>query len=73
MRKLAAVAVSVAMGFHIARAIGTRGRIVRNKAWLECLGFPLVISSFLYLPAVTGWILLISGWAWRFLVGNLWK
>lgn len=73
MSKLAAVAVAAAMGFHLALAMVTQGRIARSKIWLECLGFPLVISSFLYLPTPTGWLLLISGWAWRFLVGNLWR
>ena len=74
-RKLIAVALSVSLGFQIATAMraANHSRVAAYKAWLECGSFLLVIAAFLHLPAMEGWLLLMSGWAWRHLVGNLWR
>jgi hypothetical protein len=74
-RKAITVILSVSLGFQIATAIGMarQGRVAAVKAWLECGAFPVVMAAFLYLPSVQGWLLLISGWFWRFLVRNVWK
>jgi|GEM_PF-1611955 len=74
-RKGVALILSVSLGFQIAAAIAAikQGRVAALKAWLECGAFPLVMAAFLFIPTVQGWLLLISGWAWRFLVRNLWK
>lgn len=74
-RKAAAVTLAVGLGYHIARAILTRDSApaAKLKNWLECPAFLLVMAAFYYLPAAYGWLLLLTGWAWRFLVQNLWK
>lgn len=75
-RRLAAMALGMAMGFHIGLAAHLSrhgGRVNAIKAWLECMAFPLAMGAFYYLPSARGWILLIGSWVWRFLVRNLWK
>ncbi|MGV3662118.1 MAG: hypothetical protein ACO1TE_18170 [Prosthecobacter sp.] len=74
-RKVVAVVLSVGLAFQAATALGAgrQGRVPAIKAWLECLAFPLVMGAFYHLPSARGWLLLLGGWSWRFLVRNLWK
>lgn len=74
-RKAVAVILSIALGYQIALALSTQnsGRVAKAKNWLECPAFLLVMAAFYYLPAACGWLLLLTGWSWRFLVRNLWK
>ncbi len=74
-RKVVAVILSVGLGYQIALALRAQnsGRVAKAKNWLECPAFLLVMAAFNFLPAAYGWLLLITGWAWRFLVRNLWK
>ncbi|TDU70727.1 hypothetical protein EI77_02775 [Prosthecobacter fusiformis] len=74
-RKVAGIILSVGLGFQITTAIGAarQGPAAAIMAWLDCAAFPLVMVAFLHLPSLQGWLLLISAWAWRLLVKNLWK
>lgn len=74
-RKIAAITLSIALGFQtvVAFEARQRGLVSAIQAWLECLAFPLVMGAVHYLPALLGWLLLLGGWSWRFLVRHLWK
>lgn len=73
-RKIAAITLSVALGFQtvVAFEARRRGRVAAIRAWLECLAFPLAMGAFYYLPSARGWILLLASWSWRFWILNLW-
>ncbi|MBB5031253.1 hypothetical protein [Prosthecobacter vanneervenii] len=71
-RKVIAVFLSTALAFQVAVALRATGRAA-VQAWLECGAFLLVQGAFLHLPSALGWLLLLTGWCWRFLVRNLWK
>lgn len=74
-RRLAAMALGAALGFHAGLALWhfqRRNRVAAIRAALDCLAFPLAMGAFYYLPSARGWILLLGSWVWRFLVLNLW-
>lgn len=69
------IALSVSLGFHIAQAIRAtqRGGILALRTWLESLAFLWVMAAFWVLPSLQGWVLLVGGWSWRWMVKRLWK
>lgn len=69
------IALSVSLGFHMARAIQTtqRGGITALQTWLDSLAFLWVMAAFSVLPSLQGWVLLMGGWSWRWMVRKLWK
>lgn len=71
-RRIMVLSLSVALGFHLAAALKVRG-VAAARTWLECVAFLLVMGAALHLPSAFGWLLLLIGWFWRFLVRNLWK
>lgn len=71
-RRIMVLILSVALGFHMAAALQVRG-VAAARTWLECVAFLLVMGAALHLPSAFGWLLLLIGWFWRFLVRNLWK
>jgi len=74
-RKAVAVILGIGLGYQIAHALRAQNSspVAKIKNWLECPAFLLVMAAFYYLPTAYGWLLLLTGWAWRFLIRNLWK
>ncbi len=74
-RRVVAVMLAGGLSFQVAASLwsASQGRAAALKAWLECGAFPLVMMGVYFLPEARGWILLVGGWSWRFLVRNLWK
>ena len=70
-RKIVIGILNITLGFHAASALlaGAQG----VKRWLECLAFPMLMLGFAYVPSGPGWMMLITGWVWRVIVGRVMK